>query len=165
MARQSCEVPLRELAEALETSSRMLIHHFGSRDALIAAGLAQARSQLLDTFRRQLDAQHPHTLRELIRTLRVLMTDPVNRPSFRLFAEVNALAQTQPERFPEFGRASVHDWLPQLTELLRPTSRDDGDAEAQATLALAVIRGLMLDENATGDRSRIEAAFAVLDDI
>jgi AcrR family transcriptional regulator len=141
----------------------MLVHHFGSRDALIAAGLDHARQQLLDTFRAQLEAQNPQGLRGLVTTLRALLTDPLNRPFFRLFDEVNALAQTQPDRFPGFGRASVHDWLPQLTELLRPTSAGDADAQAQATLALAVIRGLMLDENATGERARIDAAFAVLD--
>jgi hypothetical protein len=34
---------------------------------------------------------------------------------------------------------------------------------AQTTLALAVIRGPMLDDNATGGQSRIDAAFAIFD--
>ena len=141
----------------------MLVHHFGSRDALIAAALAQARSQLLDTCRAQLAEQSPRDLSSLVSTLRAIITDPANRPFFRLFDEVNALAQTQPDRFPGFGRSSVHDWLPQFTELLTPSSPDDVTAQAQATLALAVIRGLMLDDNATGDHARIDAAFAVFD--
>jgi AcrR family transcriptional regulator len=141
----------------------MLIHHFGSRDALIAAALAHARDQLLNTSHARLAEQNPQDLRGLIKTLRTIVTDPVNRPFFRLFDEVNALAQTQPDRFPGFGRASVYDWLPQFSELLRPTSTDDTDAKARATLALAVIRGLMLDENATGEPSRIDTAFAVFD--
>jgi AcrR family transcriptional regulator len=163
VARQSSEVSLRDLADALDTSSRMLVHHFGSRDALIAAALAQARGQLLDSCRAQLAEQSPRDLRGLVSALRAIITDPANRPLFRLFDEVNALAQTQPDRFPGFGRASVHDWLPQFTELLRPSTPDDGTAQAQATLALAVIRGLMLDDNATGERARIDAAFAVFD--
>ena len=163
VARQSCEVSLRELAEALKTSSRMLVHHFGSRDALIAAALDHARRQLLARCRAQLTEQNPQDLHSLVRALRAIVTDPVNRPYFRLFSEVNALAQTQPDRFPGFGHASVHDGLPQFTELLRPSSPDDVTAEAQATLALAVIRGLMLDDNATGDHSRIDAAFAIFD--
>jgi AcrR family transcriptional regulator len=141
----------------------MLVHHFGSRDALIAAALAHARTQLLDTCRAQLVEQGPRDLHSLVRILRAIVSDPVNRPYFRLFDEVNALAQTQPNRFPGFGHASVHDWLPQFTELLRPSSPDDVTAQARATLALAVIRGLMLDDNATGDHSRIAAAFAVFD--
>jgi AcrR family transcriptional regulator len=141
----------------------MLIHHFGSRDALITAALAHARSQLLDTCHAQLAELHPHDLRGLVTALRAIITDPINRPYFGLFDEVNALAQTQPDRFPGFGRASVHDWLPQFTELLRPSTPDQATAEAQATLALAIIRGLMLDDNATGDHSRIDAAFAMLD--
>ncbi|HWE11407.1 MAG TPA: hypothetical protein VG325_18810, partial [Solirubrobacteraceae bacterium] len=67
------------------------------------------------------------------------------------------------DRFPGFGRASVHDWLPQFTELLRSPGTDEVTAQAQATLALAVIRGLMLDDNATGEQSRIDAAFAIFD--
>jgi AcrR family transcriptional regulator len=141
----------------------MLVHHFGSRDALIAAALAQARRQLLDTCRTQLAERNPRELRGLVSALRAIVSDPVNRPFFRLFDEVNALAQTQPDRFPGFGRASVHDWLPQFTELLRSSGTDDVTAQAQATLALAVIRGLMLDDNATGEQSRIDAAFAVFD--
>jgi AcrR family transcriptional regulator len=141
----------------------MLIHLFGSRDALIAAALAHARNQLLDTCRTQLTEQSPQDLRGLVSALRVIITDPANRPFFRLFDEVNALAQTQPDRFPGFGRASVHDWLPQFTELLGSSCPDDVTAQAQATLALAVIRGLMLDDNATGDHARIDGAFAVFD--
>jgi AcrR family transcriptional regulator len=141
----------------------MLVHHFGSRDALIAAALAHARGQLLDTCRAKLTEQSPRDLRGLVSALRALITDPANRPSFRLFDEVNALAQTQPDRFPGFGRASVDDWLPQFTELLRPSNPDVVTARAEATLALAVIRGLMLDDNATGDHSRIDEAFGVFD--
>jgi AcrR family transcriptional regulator len=165
VARQSCEITLRDLADSLGTSSRMLVHHFGSRDALIAAALAHARERLLGTCRAQLTERHPRGLRCLVTTLRAIVTDPANRPFFRLFDQVNALAQTQPERFPGFSRASVHDWLPQFTELLRPTSADDTDAQAQATLALAVIRGLMLDENATEEHARVNAAFAVFDSL
>jgi AcrR family transcriptional regulator len=139
----------------------MLIHHFGSRDALIAAGLAHARSQLLSACRETLAAENPHDLQTLVATLRAIITDPAKRPFFRLFDQVNALAQTQPERFPGFGRESVHDWLPQFAQLLRPSSVDEADAQAQATLALAVIRGLMLDANATEEHVRVDAAFAV----
>ncbi|MBV8953456.1 MAG: TetR/AcrR family transcriptional regulator [Solirubrobacterales bacterium] len=165
MARESSEITLRDLAAALGTSSRMLVHHFGSRDRLIAAALAHARRQLLETVRAQLTEQNPHDLHSLVTALHTIVVDPINRPFFRLFDQVNALAQTQPDRFPGFGRASVHDWLPQLTELLAPSSTDFTDAQAQATLALAVIRGLMLDRNATEEHARIDAAFAVFDDL
>src|SRR6202165_5555443 len=77
VARQSCEISLRDLADALETSSRMLVHHFGSRDALIAGGLAPARSRLLDRCRAQLTEQNPQDLHSLVRALRAIVTDPV----------------------------------------------------------------------------------------
>lgn len=165
VARESSEISLRDLAAGLDTSSRMLVHHFRSRDQLIAAALAQARRRLLHTARTQLAERAPHDLRSLVTALRTIVTDADNRPYFRLFDEVNALAQTQPERFPDFGRASVHDWLPQFTQLLAPSSLDDADAQAKATLALAIVRGLMLDRNATGEHVRIDAAFTVFDDL
>ncbi len=165
VARESCEISLKDLADSLGTSSRMLVHHFGSRDGLISAALAQARSELLNAVRGQLIEENPRDLHSLVRTLRAIVSDPANRSRLRLFDEVNALAQTQPDRFPGFGRASVHDWLGQFTELLGPSSADAGDAEARATLALAVIRGLMLDANATGEAARIDAAFAVFDSL
>jgi AcrR family transcriptional regulator len=161
VARQSCEITLKDLADELGTSSRMLVHHFGARDALVAAALAHARSQLLGTCREQLAKANPQDLSSLVLTLRGMIIDPGNRPFFQLFDQVHALAQTDPERFPGFARASVHDWLPQLTELLTPTSTDEADAQARATLALAVIRGLMLDENATQEHARIDDALAV----
>ena len=163
VARQSSELTLREIAAELNTSSRMLVHHFGSRDGLITAALAHARAQLLDAVGTQLADQRPHDLHTLVRVLRTIVTDPANRPFFRLFDQVNALAQTQPERFPDFGRASVHDWLAQFADLLAPSAGDATDAQAQATLALAVIRGLMLDHNATEESARIDAAFGVFD--
>jgi len=160
VARESCEVSLRELAGALGASSRMLVHHFGSRDALIAAALEEARSRLLERVQAQLDQAAPADLAELVEALRAIVTDPLNRPLFRLFTEINALSQTQPERFPGFGQASVHDWLPQFTRLLSPGASSPAVARAQATLALAVVRGLMLDLNATGEAKRVNDAFS-----
>jgi hypothetical protein len=52
------------------------------------------------------DAYNPQDLRGLVRALRAIVADPVNRCFFRLFDEVNALAQTQPDPFPGFGRAA-----------------------------------------------------------
>jgi AcrR family transcriptional regulator len=118
VARESCEGTLRDLADELNTSSRMLIHHFGSRDALIAAGLAHARSELLTACRNRLTAENPRDLRGLVATLRAIIADPAHRRSFRLFDEVNALA---------------------------------------------VIRGLVLDENATQEHARVDAAFEVFE--
>jgi hypothetical protein len=40
---------------------------------------------------------------------------------------------------------------------------EDQTRHRKATLALTVIRDLMLDDNATGEQPRIDAAFAVFD--
>jgi hypothetical protein len=54
---------------------------------------------------------------------------------------------------------SVLDWLPSLEEGFRADGADRGTARELATLTLAVIRGLLQDTDALGDRRRASAAF------
>jgi len=139
----------------------MLVHHFGSRDALVHEALGQARHQMIRAVRGQL-AGESGDLRELVAVLREIVATPVNRPYFRLFAEVSALARQQVGSFPGFGRASVHDWLPDLTRFLVEGGCEPSRAEAQATLALAIVRGLLLDEHGTEETARVQAAYDVV---
>ncbi|WP_246868990.1 hypothetical protein [Saccharopolyspora sp. ASAGF58] len=53
------------------------------------------------------------------------------------------------------SETSVREWLPRLRQGL-------GGSDAEATLALAALRGLLLDLLATGDTARVAAAFEEL---
>lgn len=126
---------LRPLAEALGTSPRMLLYDFGSKEELVGAILAEIRRH----EERLLDAD----VRTLEDVWEWIAAD--EREAFlRLFFEVYVDALRRGEAGP-----FVEDWLSFLS------SRVDA---ATATLLIAVVRGLLLDRLATGDKQRTDAA-------
>jgi AcrR family transcriptional regulator len=132
---------LRPLAKALGTSPRMLLYDFASKERLIHEILAEIRRQeaaLLEAEVRSLD--------DVWRWIAA----PEREPFLRLFFEVYVEALGQDEAKP-----LVHDWLAVIDTVWRP--RVD---TATATLMIAVVRGLLLDRLATGDRERTDAAMA-----
>lgn len=140
----------------------MLVHHFGSKDQLIAEAVAKAREQQRGLFREWLEGRHPRTFPEVLGTLWELMQAPRAQPYLRLFSEVYALAVQRPKRFPSFStHAAVHDWLPTLETLLREGGAGE-ESPALATLVLAVERGLLLDRLGTGEHERVQAAHEAL---
>ena len=143
---------LEPLVTATGTSARMLVYHFGSRDALLRAILQHARQRQLDTFSDLLRerADEPYTV-TLERAWRAIAgTD--GRPYVRVF---NALREdAEQQLWPGFRRIATTDWLGPLEDGLRSLGRPE-----LATLVLAVIRGLLVDLDATGDAARTDRAF------
>jgi AcrR family transcriptional regulator len=139
---------LRDIAADVGTSHRMLIHHFGSRDDLTVAVVqeVEARQVALATAlagppAAMVDQMWDH------------LSDPALRPLERLFFESYARGASGEEPFARLHPGAVESWLPAGAE--RPLAR----------LALAVIRGLLLDLVATGDDAGTTAAlrrFSVL---
>ncbi|GAA0372244.1 TetR/AcrR family transcriptional regulator [Microbispora corallina] len=144
---------LPALAATAGTSPRMLVYHFGTRERLLREVLGEARRRQLHLFREALaprDEPYERTLGRAWATV----TGPEGASFVRLFARVH----DDPALWPEFRRAATTDWLDVLEEGLRTGHGDD--ASALATTTLAVVRGLLLDRDATGDTVRTDAAFA-----
>jgi hypothetical protein len=92
---------------------------------------------------------------DAVRALWAWLTDPAHHDLERFFFEGYARSLHDgagPWR--GFGETSVREWLPRLAEVL-------GNAD-DATLVLGAMRGLLLDLLATGERPRVEQAFARL---
>ena len=144
---------LEPLATATGTSARMLIYHFGGRDDLLRAVLGRARQRQLEMFgdllRAQVDTPYTATLRRAWAT----MTGPQGRPYLQMFGRLRDSAEQQ--LWPDFRRVATTDWLSPLEAGLRVTGRPE-----LATVVLAVIRGLLMDLDATGDTTRTHRAFA-----
>jgi len=130
---------LRPLAKALDTSPRMLLYDFETKERLIHEILAEIR-------------RRETTLLEAeVRTLADVwawIAAPEREPFLRLFFEiyVGALGTEDAEPL-------VRDWLDYLQTSWHPPAD-----EATATLMVAVVRGLLLDRLATGGRDRTDAA-------
>ena len=139
------DLSLRPLAAALDTQAPVLLHHFGSKDQLLVQILNGVRARLRDRGRTAEGSQP----RSGLAAVWEWASDPAQDAFLRLFFEAYALALRSPERHAEFLDHVVQDWLD------TPMAAVDG---VSATLAIATIRGLLLDLLTTGDRDRVEAA-------
>src|SRR6266545_4785126 len=142
------DLSLRPLAAAIGSSPRVLLFLFGTKDGLIREFLARVS-----------DHGGRHDLAALVHaTWEWLAAEPV-RPLLTLWVEAYARSLTEPGGpWSDFARQTVDDWLAVLAAA-QPTGRRTGPAlAAERTLALAVLRGGLLDLLATGDIDRVTAA-------
>jgi AcrR family transcriptional regulator len=153
------DLSLRPLATAIDTSPRMLLYFFGSKERLIAEALAHIRIREQLDFKRAVSKSKPaDRLESLLRDWRT-SASPRREKYSRLFFEVYGLALQGPGRFPGFLERAVGDWLPLFAQAFAAAGVPPALARTLATLALGAVRGLHLDLLATGERKRTEAAF------
>lgn len=146
------QASLRPLAKAAGTSDRMLIYHFGTKEALITdllGHLAGAYSALLDTAMAE---DRPATRKAVLARILAQNADPAMAPFIVLWWEIVAGAARDLPGFRVAARAIVarlHLWLEgQMPE-------DDPDPRGGASYLLTVIEGsLMLAAVGHGDTAR-----------
>ncbi|MFN3008272.1 TetR/AcrR family transcriptional regulator [Mycolicibacterium wolinskyi] len=155
------DMSLRPLAAAIGSSPRVLLFLFGSKDGLVRALLARARSDelaLLDRLRRAADTEPIGLGAAVEETWKWLAADE-HRPLLKLWAEAYARSLSEPDGpWAGFARATVEDWLDVLANCQPTQDKTSADGIASRTLALAVLRGGLLDLLATGDRDRVTSA-------
>jgi len=139
---------LREVAEAVGTSHRMLIHHFGSRDELLLAIVEEVERRQAGTL-----ADLPDDPAGAFAAMWADLRRPELRPFERLFFECYARAAQGEAPFTRLLPTAVDGWLAEVEE------RAGGTVDpATIRLGLAVTRGLLLDLVATGDDEAVDAA-------
>jgi AcrR family transcriptional regulator len=149
------QLSLRPLAAAIGTKARLLIYHFGSRDALVAAALGLILERVQRAFL-VLPADVP--LDRAVLDFWRWATDRKNEPYLQLIFEVHGLAPRQPQMFGGYARGAFESWRRLLTSTLARTANTVGPREIVATSVMAVVDGLLLDYLATGDRVRTTRA-------
>ncbi|MFE6854698.1 TetR/AcrR family transcriptional regulator [Streptomyces sp. NPDC057674] len=174
------DLSLRPLAEAIGSSPRVLLFLFGSKDGLLRALLTRARADelaLLDqagapgrpdaadpsgqSGRSGQSGQpdQPPGLVPAVRHLWTWLAAKEHRPLLRLWAEAYTRSLVQPDGpWAGFARATVDDWLRVLAAVQPPSERDSDAGATRRTLALALLRGALLDLLATDDEQRLTAA-------
>lgn len=136
---------LRPLAEATGTSPRVLIYLFGSKDGLVRALLGRARADELAGLR---DIGAGGGLAGAVGRTWEWLSAPGHRPLLTLWVEAYARSLVEPDGpWAGFAAATVRDWLDVL-----------GGPSVEAIVALAMLRGALLDLLATGDLERTTAA-------
>ena len=135
----------------------MLVHHFGSKEELIAAVMQEAQGKLQSLFlalRQKTDESEPATL---LTALWKSITSKETLPYLHLLFEVQALALQNPKRYAHYLADNSHTWL----RLIEPTLPRGGQHLARATLLTAVIDGLLLELLSTGDLQRTSKALDI----
>jgi AcrR family transcriptional regulator len=146
---------LRPLAAALDTSPRMLLYHFGSKEDLVAAVLAEARRRGAARLAENLPPMSVPPEKRL-RGIWAWISAPERAPFVRLFFEVHAAGLAAPEDYPDRA-ATITDWFDPLGTAFRDIATGPDDT-VTPSLVMAVIRGLLFDLTATGDRDRTDLA-------
>ena len=152
------DLSLRPLAAAIGSSPRVLLFLFGSKDGLIRALLARARSDELDLLQK-ITSQYdvPPGLEVVATELWTWLAAAERRPLMKLWVEAYGRSLVAPDGpWTDFARSTVDDWL-ELLKSVQPDS-DTVEAEARRTGVLAILRGGLLDLLATGDADRTTAA-------
>jgi len=150
---------LRPLATAIDSSPRVLLFLFASKDGLVRALLARARAdelQLLDRLRSTTGKSDLPTVAEGVWQW---LAAREHRALLRLWAEGYALSLVEPHGpWAGFAAATVAEWLELLAAAQPPDVRNTEAGAAERTLTLAVLRGGLLDLLATDDHVRTTAA-------
>jgi AcrR family transcriptional regulator len=139
---------LREIAEAVGTSHRMLLHHFGSREELLLTIVDEVERRQMSTL-----SEAGTEPADAMAAMWADVRRPELRPFERLFFECYARGAQGEQPFARMVPGAVDSWLAEVDE------KADGSADpAFVRLGLAVIRGLLLDLVATDDEEGVDAA-------
>lgn len=155
------DLSLRPLAQALGVTHATLIRHFGSKEELLGEVVEHLRSGVLADMVAA-EKLNPNTsAADLLRTFWRRLDEPTERRQFLLLAEIYGLALRDHDRYGHVLECTVHDFVAPIQEKLISDGVLPSRAPALATALLAQIRGLQFDLAATGDRDRVDKAFAI----
>lgn len=156
-ARGISDLSLRELAAAIGTSHRMLLHHFGSREALwveVIRAVEERQRALMGEVLPDPEATGGDALRQWWRHI----SHESLWANERLFFEIYGQALQGRPGTVELLDGIVENWLEPAAEGFTALGLGRDEALAQARLGVAVSRGLLLDLLATGERAAVDAA-------
>lgn len=141
----SLDLSLDDMADAVGTSKRMLIHYFGSRDALEQMSMSLLEDRLRSRFRA--GAFPPGTPpRAVVTALWNQVTSPESRGVLLLTMDLTRRSWSGSERARNFFEEQQQLW----SEMLRDFLPDAGAVEA----LLQMFQGAALVYLVTGDRER-----------
>jgi AcrR family transcriptional regulator len=152
------DLSLRELAAAIGTSHRMLIHHFGSREGLWVEVIRAVEQRQRDALA-EVVPDPTAGIGEALRQWWRHISDPSLWPNERLFFELYGQALQGRPGTDELLDGIVDAWLEPGAEGLIALGIPSEVAIAQSRLGVAVSRGLLLDLLATQDREAVDAAW------
>ena len=149
---------LRPLAQAIGSSPRVLLFLFGSKEGLVEALLARARTAELAFMNDVRSTGDSDDFAGVVRRVWQWLAAKEHRPMLVLWLETYAHSLVEPDGpYAQFARRTVEDWLELLAIHQTIQQRRSRTAATERALTLAVLRGALLDLLATGDEGRTTA--------
>ncbi|WP_174296292.1 TetR/AcrR family transcriptional regulator [Sphingomonas bacterium] len=156
------DLSLRPLADRVGTSARLLIYHFASKEALLAAALAEVRCEVDIALTIRARQVRPASLRAMIMMFWDWSTEAANQRYFRLLFEVDGLTLfNRVSLSRETQQANSETWT-RLIERGVATLPGDGVPPTIATLLMCATKGLLQEFLMTGDLEHTTAAIEAL---
>lgn len=148
---------LRQLADALGTSHRVLIYHFGTKEGLLVAIVEEIEREQR-SWLRSLSERHL-TPMEQMRSSWDRVCDPALDRHLRLFVEIYSHALQGRAHTAPLLNTLVHAWIGPMTDLFERVGLTPAQARLHTRLYIATVRGLMLDLLTTGDAKATRGAW------
>lgn len=147
---------LRPLAASAGTSDRMLIYHFGSKQALVAALLDHLAAQMAHGLDQALPQTRFDTVGSCVSTIVGLMRHPAFAPYARVWLDIVSAARHGADDHVAAGSRVIEGFLSWIEARL-----PDGleDRAATARLALTLIEGTLVMD-AVGREETTDRAIA-----
>ncbi len=154
------QATLRPMAAALDVSINRLVHHFGSKEELLATALARAIEQQIAVQEGWLKRNPELTLVDLYRKWwKWINASPRNLAAVRLNYEAAALNPNVTGLAGDVRADQIGVWRHEATARLLREGLSPRRAEVEGALAKATLTGLIMDLIATGERRRLAPVF------
>jgi AcrR family transcriptional regulator len=152
---------LRPLAAAIGTSDRMLIYHFGSKDALIAEVIVRATTRSVRVIK---SLPPGRTVRVGVNRLWQAIVDPELDRCQRVYIQAAALGILGADPYRKVIARSDDEWATAIREYLVASGANPRRAERVAGLVDAALVGLHLYLPVAGDVRQLDGAVRDLAD-
>lgn len=150
------DTSLRTLATELGTTSRMLVHYFGTKDHLTEAVLAHVRRDLLS------DDPPPSTvlaLRDRLLCEWKIMTDNEIASSRRILGQIMGAACSQDSPYAEYVDQLLDQLVSNLADRLIAVGVSPDVAEFRATITIAATQGLITRRASADEPTKVDASY------
>jgi AcrR family transcriptional regulator len=154
------QATLRPMAKSLDVSINRLVHHFGSKEELLATAMRRAIEQQIAVQNSWL-RRNPHlTNADLYRKWwRWMNASPANLAAVRLNYEAAALDTKVTGLAGDLRADQIGVWRHEAELHLVQDGIPADQAELEASLVKATFTGLVMDLIATGDQRRLTKVF------
>ena len=154
------QATLRPMAASLDVSINRLVHHFGSKEELLAAALQRSIDQQIEVQDGWLARNPRLTMVDMYRKWwRWINESPANAALVRLNYEAAALDTKVTGLAGEFRADQIGVWRHAAEQRLEHDGVPHDRAVMEASLSKATFTGLVMDLVATGDRKRLNKVF------